>query len=653
MTVSSGRFLFRAPSSFRRRRRGPFRGSRAFWAALLVSIALSGCVGDAGDVADDAPGDRVLGPPQVEFMLDEAAFDQPPRPSMVAFDVVSADMDQDGDPDLLISWHNLAALELFENDGGSFVRLNPDADDRSGLFENPGISRLYAGEEEMLDKVRRAETAGVFLWHDPSPRDQWNVYVVPEDEPVRLELRANRALQPRLDARFTGSSGEFTRTLVIDTEMHFRVDVELVATQLAAAASLPIFVGLDLSPVGREVSLWKDDPHGIAWVHVRGTPAPELFITRGGLAGALVPPHDPKRDRFFEHVDADLLFEDVSAMIPAGYGRGRRVEWVDVDGDGVNELYIGNTSTPNALLSVGDAGSYEDVAGSLGLDFVEGDTFAWLDVDGNGLDDLVFVDESGFSVARNGGERRFEVVPGSDIGLLFPASSMPGTEGPFTSLSLHVVDFDSDGRLDVWLSGHGEGRGHALYRGTGSAFVDVTAELGLDRAPMTNRIVFFDIENDGYLDAMIFGGSQMWARNRGGGRFDLEEIDPRWRLREFTHAAAADVDGDALVDVVLVGHRRMVARNVTRAAGRAVTVLPRASTGDPVGTLVTAVYTGGMSRAQRFGSALTTRYSQGLGPLHFGIPAGDAIERLVIRWPDGDIEERVVQAREDFIEIFQ
>ena len=66
---------------------------------------------------------------------------------------------------------------------------------------------------------------------------------------------------------------------------------------------------------------------------------------------------------------------------------------------------------------------------------------------------------------------------------------------------------------------------------------------------------------------------------------------------------------------------------------------------------MTAVYSGGMRRVQRYGSVLTTRYSQGLAPLHFGIPADDAIERLVVRWPDGDVEERVVGGREDFIEL--
>jgi len=58
-----------------------------------------------------------------------------------------------------------------------------------------------------------------------------------------------------------------------------------------------------------------------------------------------------------------------------------------------------------------------------------------------------------------------------------------------------------------------------------------------------------------------------------------------------------------------------------------------------------------MVRLQRYGSANTTQYSQGLLPLHFGIPPGGAIERLIVRWPDGVEETRIVGAREDSVEL--
>ncbi|HEX9877994.1 MAG TPA: CRTAC1 family protein, partial [Gammaproteobacteria bacterium] len=220
--------------------------------------------------------------------------------------------------------------------------------------------------------------------------------------------------------------------------------------------------------------------------------------------------------------------------------------------------------------------------------------------------------------------------------------------------SLNVIDFDSDGRLDLWLSGHGEARRHALYRNTGGGFADVTAEVGLDAAPGANAIAFLDIDNDGYPDAVIMGASPALLRNEGGRRFVSEALDPAWELQAYTRSIAVDVDGDGRLDVVLMGHRRMILRNTTTGAGGALRVLPRGDGGDggdPVGTVVSAVYDNGMVQAQRYGSALNTRYSQGSAPLHFGIPRGASITHLRVRWPDGSVLERPVAAGETRIEL--
>jgi len=591
-------------------------------------------------------------PLEIRFTLDEEAFTAPPAlQTIVPFDIVSADMDLDGDADLLVNWHNLAPLELFENRDGVFALVNGPGVDRSGLYENEGVVSLYAPAEETLARARAAGAPGVYVWHDPSPREDWHIYVAPGDAPATLQLRANSPLTPRLDERFIRRRDEFSAALEIDATLHFRVGVEFVATQLAVSASLPVFAGAELTPVGAEVSLWKDDPHGIAWVNVRGTSEPEIFISRGGLEGTLLPPHDAKRDRFFEYAGGDPLYADARRAMPANYGRGRRVEWVDIDGDAANELYVGNTDTPNALLSGDGAGGYEDIAPALGLDFVAGDTFAWLDIDADGLDDLVAVEASGFTVAFNRGERTFNVVPGADIGLSFPAGSEPVVENLFVSLSLNVLDVDNDGRLDLWLSGHGEQRAQALFRGVEGGFEDVTVDFGLEALGIANRIVFFDIQNDGFVDALSLGAAATWLHNQGGRRFSLETVDPAWDLRVFTHAMPLDIDGDTLVDVALVDHRRMVARNASSGAGRVLRVLPRAAGEDPVGALVTAFYADGTARTQRFGSTVVTRYSQGLAPLRFGIPDGAAIERIEVRWPGGRTESREVSESDTLIEV--
>ena len=605
----------------------------------LLAISLAAC---AAELQTPPP------PADVSFVADQAAFRAPAAGAPVPFDVVASDMDLDGDTDLLINWHNLARLELFENVDGAFELRNPADDDRSGLRENPGIDNLYAQGEEVVRRARAAGVPGVFVWHEPDPRRDWHFLVIPDRAPATIELRANRPMTPRLDERFVRRRGEFDASLAIDAETRFRVEVEFVATQLNVRASLPVFVGAQLDEVGDVADLWKGDPHGMAWVDVRGSREPDLFLTRGGLMGNLVPPHDPKRDRFYEYQGGEQLFRDARGLLPLGYGRGRSVEWVDIDGDSGAELYIGNTESANAVLSFAD-GRFKDVAAELGLGFRSADTFAWIDIDGEGGDDLVFIDPEGFGIAynRSGG---FELRRGSEVGLRFPPASTPDVETLFATLSLNVVDADSDGRLDLWLTGHGEERGHALYRGTGERFEEITTDAGLAGAPLANSILFLDVDNDGYQDALTFGLVICLLRNRGGS-FEVVPLSTDLGLREFSRAVALDADGDGLLDVAVAGPGRRLLRNQTTGAGRALRVRLVSRGGDPVGAVVSAVYSNGVVQAQRFGSARNTQYSQGLAPLHYGIPHGSTVERLLIRWPDGEQEERDVGADENFIEL--
>lgn len=606
----------------------------------------------------------------ITFALQEDAFDHPDPPPWAPFDVLAADMERDGDADVLVNFHNRARLELYENDGGRFRLRNPADGDRSGLFENPGIASLYATVPEMTERIREAAVSGVFLWHDPDRAGDWHVVVVPDRGDVSVRLRGNRPLRPLglADRHFTRTD-EFEVRVDVSERVAFRVDVEFVATGLEVDASGPLHVGPGLHRIeGGATTLWKDDPHGMAWVDVRGGPGREIFITRGGLMGTLQPPHAPKVDRFYEYRgeqtreeqtrgeqargeqargertrggqarEEETLYIDARRSIPGDYGRGRRVEWVDVDGDLVAELYIGNTRTPNSLL-VADGERYRDAAAELGLDFEGGDVFTWLDVDEDGLDDLVFVGEDGFRVAYNrGGDRGFDVRPGAGIGLVLPSTPADDEDRLFASLFLYALDYDADGRLDLWLGGHGPELGHALFRKEDGGFSDVTSDVGLDNVQGTISLIVLDLENDGYPDALATGETFRLLRNEGGGRFRAETVGAGWGLPGFSRGAASDFDLDCRTDLVLVGDRRVLARNTTGDVGRVLQVMPRSVHGDPVGTLVRVVYSNGSVQAQRLGSAGSTQYSQGVAPLRFGIPADTSVDRLEVRWPDGRSE---------------
>lgn len=613
---------------------------RAAIAALLV---LGGC---------DAPPRRGV-PPEISFESPRSdLFDGSAEGVRQAFNALAADMDLDGDPDLLVNQHILAQLELYENVGGRFRLINPGGADLTGLYENRGIPWLYGDLEEMLPRVLERRRPGVYLWHATARRRMWHLVVVFDpatERPASLRLAANRPLRKTvgLEESEVERIDPFSirvRLAAAGGHRHFKVGFLSVATRLEVewegddGVPPPAFyVGSDLVEVaGGSLELWKPDPHGIAWVDVAGSPAPDLFIPRGGIQGRLQPPHDPKTDRLYVAGDGKPVSFRLAApgVVPPGYGRGRQVEWVDVDNDGRCELYIGNRSTPNTLLAWDpEAEVYRDAAAALGLDFESGQTFAWLDLDDDGFQDLLVGRGPSIEIAWNRAGKRFERAPGGSLGLELPAPAAGG--GTYQPL-LQVADLDNDGRLDLLANGGGR---LFLFLRDGPRFVDATAERGLADATGVGFVLLLDADNDGRQDLLGAGpAAVLWVN--GGAGFSGRDIAPGWPAQRLRAGAALDADGDGLQDLALVTSELSLLRNATTSPGDHLRVALEGRCGEVVGALARAFYNDGTVRAQRYGSAANAAYCQALQPLHFGVPSGVVLEEIEVAWPGGGTVSR-------------
>jgi hypothetical protein len=571
------------------------------------------------------------------------------------FNAVTGDMDLDGDPDLLINYHVLGPAELYENVDGQLHLLNTEDADVSGLEENRGVPALYATRRQILAGIGARDEPAVYVWHDEDRRAFWRFHVSGAPERwsgFALELEFTRPVD-EVDGLETGQfrrDGAFrltvdpaslprSRTIGVKArEIANRMTLELRGT----GEHPQIFVGRDkIRAASSRVSLIKPDPHGVAWVHVSGSPEPELYLTRGANRGMLVPPLEPKTDRFYIYVGRpDQRYRrSAPGVIPGDYGRGRQVEWVDVDNDGVHELYVGCKETSNRLLVWNtDRGVYEDHAEQLGLGLEEGESFAWLDIDGDGYQDLVYAERGRARVARNNAGVGFEVVAGEDYGLALPEAPA-ASKDLFSDLAFHVLDYDNDGALDLWVSGHGFERKHFLFRGKDGEFADVTREVRLDAVPGARLLLPADLDNDAYEDAIALGDEVVALWNLGGRRYQAVPLEAVADHGEVPAGAIGDVDSDGRVDLILITAYRHLVRNVTPTENDVLVITTDVETGEPIGALVAARYDDGRIKVQRYGSAHNAGGSQATLPLRFGIPAGRRVEQVDVLWP-GD--ERVV-----------
>jgi hypothetical protein len=583
------------------------------------------------------------------------------------FDAVAADMDLDGDPDLFLNRHHLQPPELYRNLGGRFERVPVE---RSGLYDNPGVTELFVRGAEMLAGIAARREPGLYLWHDLRRQGCWRFYLAsfgaPKDEPppaeagdrprMELSVHANRPIT-RLELLGPGESRRpddddhrlrvpLGRSLA---DRPFGVCVEEVAGRIEVAlegaegAGIGIFVGRDHAFAGRRVALWKPDPHGAAWLQVEGSPEPELFLVRGALRGELRPEEEPKFNPFYRFAGGRTLYRlDDEERIPGDYGRGRQVAAVDLgDAAGRLALYVGNVGGPNALLVPDATGYYHDRAGELGLDFDCGASFVWFDVDGDRSEELVYLCRGQLRVADRGAAPRkagprFTDVPGARLGLTL--REPPGAF--FDRTGMHPFDFDRDGRLDLWISGP---EGHHLFLRRDRGFADATAEAGLGEIGGSRLLLLLDADDDGRMDAVSVGDEILLLRLGADGRYRGERLDVPGRREEIEAAAAADFDGDRRVDLVLVGRHRHLLRNAlgdgtSASAGRSLEVHLHRAGAAPVGALVTARHADGTRSAQRYGSPPGSAFSQTASPARFGSPADNPVTAVGVLWPGAEVE---------------
>ena len=320
----------------------------------------------------------------------------------------------------------------------------------------------------------------------------------------------------------------------------------------------------------------------------------------------------PPGNRLF-HNRRDRTFEDmtVTAGVDKEFGHGLGIVSADFNDDGWSDIYVANDGDPNQLWINQKDGTFKNEA-------------------------LL----AGAAVNRDG---KTEAGMGVDAG-----------------------DFDGNGTDDIFIT-HLMEETHTLFTNLGDAvFEDRTRETGLvmpGRRFTGFGTLFFDYDNDGWLDLLVVNGAvqllpelmrkrdpfplgqpNQLFRNTGNGRFVevVEQAGATFALLEVGRGAAfGDIDNDGDTDVLVannngparlllnqLGNRnhwlglRLVTKNGRDALGAQVDVIVKKNQ-----VLRRRVRTDGS-----YLSANDPRVLVGLGNV-------TQVEAVRVRWPDGTVRE--------------
>jgi enediyne biosynthesis protein E4 len=386
--------------------------------------------------------------------------------------------------------------------------------------------------------------------------------------------------------------------------------------------------------------------------------------------------------------EGDGTFSDVTeaAGVASGDWLGAGAAFLDVDADGLLDLYVANyvdftydnhvthmnqgfaeyagprdyRPVPDVLYRNNGDGTFSDVSEEAGLRTHAGSGMGLVacDFDNDGDTDVfVLNDVSGNFLMVNDGKGHFE-----EAGLLSgTAYNMYGDE--LGSMGVDCEDYDNDGLLDFLMTSY-QGELPVLYRNSGGGtFEDVTLVSGVGEGayPYVNwGVGIVDFDNDGLRDAFIVNGHlqdeidqyddstsyevrNLLQRNLGGGKF--ESISDRCGdglapMRSSRGAAFDDLDNDGDIDAVVLNSRRepTIIRNDSPRIHHWIQIRLQgtACNRDAVGSKV-IVAAGPLTQMAEVRSG--RGYQGHFGTrLHFGLGVQDRIDRIEVHWLGGEVE---------------
>jgi FG-GAP-like repeat/ASPIC and UnbV/Tetratricopeptide repeat len=285
----------------------------------------------------------------------------------------------------------------------------------------------------------------------------------------------------------------------------------------------------------------------------------DILVLRGGW-------EIPQRKSLLRN-NCDGTFTDVTEASGLGEPTATQTAvWVDINNDGLLDLFVGNEGQPDQLfLNKGD-GTFQDISHSAGIDrtmLTKGVVAG--DYDNDGWPDLYVSNLNGDNVLyHNNHDNTFTDV-----------TAKAGVTGSGRGFATWFFDYDNDGWPDIFATSyflsvdetartylglpHNATTLKLYHNQHDGTFRDVTKEVGLDKVYMPMGSNFGDIDNDGFLDIFLGTGNPSCAslkpsvllHNKAGKHFvDVTSSSGTAEWHKGHGVAFADLDNRGDEDII-------------------------------------------------------------------------------------------------------